>query len=102
MGRVYFDQAGGYLTLMGTYDVTEDFSFTGVAVRASGLDGVFTTDGTLTAVTSQCMLSSITLGNEGEFTNVLTVSSVPEPSTYAAFAGLAVLGCAALIRRRRK
>jgi hypothetical protein len=36
----------------------------------------------------------------GNLTAYFTV--VPEPSTYAAFAGLAVLGGAALIRRRRK
>lgn len=40
-------------------------------------------------------------GGTGTFDNILvTTSSIPEPSTYAALAGLGVLGMAALRRRR--
>lgn len=46
--------------------------------------------------------SSLTPSLDANFSATLATSAIPEPTTYATFAGLAALGSAALRRRRRK
>ncbi|MET0261457.1 MAG: PEP-CTERM sorting domain-containing protein, partial [Rariglobus sp.] len=72
----------GQTSVAGTYQLFTGFGGTNAVsnLTITGLDSGFTGS----------------LGTDG----LLTVSAIPEPSTYAALAGVIMLGSAALRRRR--
>ncbi len=85
------------ITTSDTLPNINDFfmSYTAVPITFTGGTGNITMD-----------LPGVGTDNDGEiwfsFDTLTITSAVPEPSTYAAFAGVAALGLAGFIRRRRK
>lgn len=79
------------------YDSTGAISFSSLALSGNGFSGTFNGSGIIRTLSSN--------GYDFSFdttTGVLTaVAAVPEPSTFAALAGLGVMGFAANRRRRR-
>ncbi len=76
----------------GTYTLFTFFSDAGTSVVASSISSGLTLGAGLSGFTSTLNYNTNDIS--------LTLSSIPEPSTYAAFAGLGVLSLAALRRRR--
>jgi hypothetical protein len=68
-------------------------------VTTSGTVIVGNAEGTITILDGTTLATLSSAGGFGEITGLAVVAAIPEPSTFAAFAGLAVLGLAATRRR---
>ncbi|MFA6286496.1 MAG: PEP-CTERM sorting domain-containing protein [Opitutaceae bacterium] len=84
------------------------FSLTGTTLALSGLTSVAGTyqlfSGFTSGSVSSLTITGLTGGYSGSLDNtgLLTVTAIPEPSTYAALAGAAILGIAAIRRRKTR
>lgn len=82
------------------YNLTQSFSFTSIRIDMdyTGFSGgtVSAQDISLTSGGMQCWSAA------SSYTSMLTFTAVPEPATCAGFLGVASLGVAGFVRRRRR
>jgi autotransporter-associated beta strand protein len=103
-GTLNFDIGTGFDQIFGSG--TGTFSLTDTTLALSGdisVAGTYTLfSGFSSGSVSNLTITGLAGGFTGSLANtgVLTVSAVPEPATYSALAGAAILGFAALRRRR--
>lgn len=103
-GTLNFDIGGSFDQIVGSG--TGTFSLNGATLSISGLTSVAGSyqifSGFSSGSVSNLTVTGLTNGLTGTLdgTGLLTVSAIPEPSVFAALAGLGVLG-AAFARRRR-
>ena len=98
--KLYYDSSDGSIAAYLYFNsIPSNFSFTGVDFTFNNITGLGSGTKSINTSTSNYTLST-TVSN-GQF---LTVSStsVPKPSSYAAFLGIAGLGGALMMRRRTR